>query len=392
MEKFAISSDLIRGHIDTIILYSLASGDKYAQQISDSIEENSNNEYKINQATLYSSLTRLENLKYVTSYRYDTDDGGRRKYFHLTDFGKDVIKDNIENWSRSRAIIDKLIGCKPENSKIVYLQQSVVVESAAPTQVDKPIQEELNPQSQIAISINAERKDDEFNFRKVLSSLVKDLPESQTKTAETSEKPGLEAESSLLNLSKETKVEDLQAVINENVSLAQRIDSDKIDFSDVISKVELDGFKVKISSKDSANPTGRLKINKLNFVSSAIAFTFAFVQFLLVYLLVLGQSTKILFITSSALCAIYPVYSLVRFLLNKKTIARKINADSILTASIIAFNVLLIVFSGAFLFDIDFTIKQQVVNYIVYPVLIVLNAMLFFVLRAVLCKSKKFFC
>ena len=62
MEQKAISSDLIRGHIDTIILYSLISGDKFAQQISDSIEEKSNGEYKMIQATLYSSLKRVETL------------------------------------------------------------------------------------------------------------------------------------------------------------------------------------------------------------------------------------------------------------------------------------------------------------------------------------------
>ena len=61
MEK-SISSDLIRGHIDTIILHTLLDGNKYAQQISDSIEEKSEKNYVINQATLYSSLKRLENL------------------------------------------------------------------------------------------------------------------------------------------------------------------------------------------------------------------------------------------------------------------------------------------------------------------------------------------
>ena len=44
MEQKAISSDLIRGHIDTIILHTLLSGDKHAQQISDAIEEKSQNQ------------------------------------------------------------------------------------------------------------------------------------------------------------------------------------------------------------------------------------------------------------------------------------------------------------------------------------------------------------
>ena len=103
-----ISSDLIRGHIDTIILHSLLDGDKFAQQISDAVEEKSSGEYKINQATLYSSLKRLESLKLVLPYWFDCADG-RRKYFRITDLGQQTVKDNLSSWTYSRTIIDKLM-------------------------------------------------------------------------------------------------------------------------------------------------------------------------------------------------------------------------------------------------------------------------------------------
>ena len=41
MQNQQISSDLIRGHIDTIILHTLLDGDKYAEQISDTIDKKS---------------------------------------------------------------------------------------------------------------------------------------------------------------------------------------------------------------------------------------------------------------------------------------------------------------------------------------------------------------
>ena len=63
--KAAISSDLIRGHIDTIILHTLLDGDKYAQQIIDSVDLKSEKQYQLNQATLYSSLKRLESGGFV---------------------------------------------------------------------------------------------------------------------------------------------------------------------------------------------------------------------------------------------------------------------------------------------------------------------------------------
>ena len=140
MEKKAISSDLIRGHIDTIILYSLFDEDKHAQQISDSIEQKSNNEYKINQATLYSSLKRLENLKHVSSYWNEADDG-RRKFFHLTEQGKYLVENNLSDWSYSKNIIDRLMDCEAPvktEEKIVYVVKEVEKEVPQQPKLDLP--------------------------------------------------------------------------------------------------------------------------------------------------------------------------------------------------------------------------------------------------------------
>ena len=87
METFEITSDFIRGHIDTIILKSILSGDKHAQEISNYIEEKSNGSYVVKQATLYSALKRLENTKLVNAYWRDAPEGGRRRYFKITQKG-----------------------------------------------------------------------------------------------------------------------------------------------------------------------------------------------------------------------------------------------------------------------------------------------------------------
>ena len=130
MEQQSISSDLIRGHIDTIILHTLLNGDKFAQQISDTVEQKSENVYKLNQATLYSSLKRLENLKLVVSYWQDCDNGGRRKFFKLTTAGKYAVESNLKNWSFSRTIIDKLIDCEHITVKRVNNAEELDVESS----------------------------------------------------------------------------------------------------------------------------------------------------------------------------------------------------------------------------------------------------------------------
>ena len=91
-QNFDISSDLIRGHINTIILRSLYDGDKYGYDIINEIEKKSGGLYTLKQPTLYSALKRLESLKYVQSYYGDFSNGGRRKYFSLTDAGRTVTE------------------------------------------------------------------------------------------------------------------------------------------------------------------------------------------------------------------------------------------------------------------------------------------------------------
>lgn len=59
-----LTSDLLRGHTDTMILKLLSDGDKYGYEIAKLIQERSDNEYELKEATMYSSLKRLENVSF----------------------------------------------------------------------------------------------------------------------------------------------------------------------------------------------------------------------------------------------------------------------------------------------------------------------------------------
>ena len=108
-QSMSISADLIRGHINTIILRCLYEEDMYGYDIINQIEKKSGNLYTLKQPTLYSALKRLESLKYVESYYGEFSNGGRRKYFRLTEEGKRVVQKNLAEWEYSRTIIDSLI-------------------------------------------------------------------------------------------------------------------------------------------------------------------------------------------------------------------------------------------------------------------------------------------
>lgn len=105
----AISSDIIRGHTDTIILAHLMRKNSYGYEINRSIKETTNNEYELKEATLYSAFRRLEEAGYITSYWGDENTGARRRYYTITKLGIEAYERNKQDWEHTKEVIDKLI-------------------------------------------------------------------------------------------------------------------------------------------------------------------------------------------------------------------------------------------------------------------------------------------
>jgi PadR family transcriptional regulator PadR len=104
-----ISSDLLRGHTDTMILKLLIGGDKYGYEISKLIQARSRGEYELKEATMYSSLRRLEAEGDIEWYWGDESQGGRRKYFRITEKGKATYASNKGNWEYAKRVLDNLL-------------------------------------------------------------------------------------------------------------------------------------------------------------------------------------------------------------------------------------------------------------------------------------------
>ena len=109
MPEQTINSDLIRGHIDTIILKILLAGDSYGYEIMKAVLINSGNEYELKEPSLYTSLRRLEKQGDVQSYWGDESQGGRRKYYCITNHGKSILEKALDEWVSAQKIINKLL-------------------------------------------------------------------------------------------------------------------------------------------------------------------------------------------------------------------------------------------------------------------------------------------
>lgn len=410
--KQAISSDLIRGHIDTIILHTLLDGDKYAQQISDSVEEKSEKKYSINQATLYSSLKRLENLKFVKSYWFDVSDG-RRKFFKITDAGRNEVDKNLSSWSFSRQIIDKLMDAASQDVayvKTVNVSPTVLATSNFTSlnnvnSTEKVVNNVIsaNDKELVVNNVNVEEKQiktedltdkiaektvlqekqsqqinegKEINFRNILSGLIK------TTTVEQSEE----------NIEKQ-KIDKIdeefeKPKFNETLTVSDYTsqgfnNNGKIDYGDLTSEAEKCGYKIRISSKDSAKPFGNLYYNKLKFYSSLLFAVIVAIEVVLLSIVSFNGSFKLFYaILPLSIVFAIALISLFIYLNNPlKTASKKLNGDKILTSSIVAFNLLLLIFALNFLFDTDFEQSINVASYLTAPLIAVLDIVLYFILE-----------
>lgn len=434
MEQKAISSDLIRGHIDTIILHTLLDGDKHAQQIIDTVEEKSNKQYQLNQATLYSSLKRLESSGYVKSYWFDSE-GGRRKYIKITDKGIAFVNENLSNWSFSRAIIDKLINYEEavQNNAVVLnnnktndlprqegiqkasSQQKIVFirqdndKSTFPASY-KSVSEENKPQQQETEQTNVKKNNVEYvsvaklernekdyneqkneedvkeiNFRTILSGLI------QASATENQEIKALQKEELKPNVEAVPEPVSKQLKFNETISDENVIKREmknyggKIDFSDIVLNVEKEGFKVRVSAKNSSKPQGKVYSNKLLFFSSLLIFIFTVAEYFLLSSSVQGEllSSNVAVIFGVAAAA-FPITSGIIYARNaRKTISKCVGGEKLLTGGIIVFNLLLISFALNFILGVDLYDKLKLTRYLLLPCVVSMDILLFFIIEFV---------
>jgi DNA-binding PadR family transcriptional regulator len=109
MGQPTISSDLLRGNTDTMILRLLLEADHYGYEIVKLLRDRSGGQLELKEATLYSSLRRLEADGDIAWYWGDETQGGRRKYYQITDQGRATYTRNKDNWLHTKRIVDQLI-------------------------------------------------------------------------------------------------------------------------------------------------------------------------------------------------------------------------------------------------------------------------------------------
>lgn len=105
-----MDKEIMKGSIDILILAIINTKDTYGYEIVKEIKEKSDFSYTMGEGTLYPALKRLEEKQFIESYWQSSDLIGKRKYYKITNLGKEKLKEKLEQWNKITNLINNLGG------------------------------------------------------------------------------------------------------------------------------------------------------------------------------------------------------------------------------------------------------------------------------------------
>lgn len=100
-----MNTQLKKGALELCVLSQLVYGDKYGYELTERIS----GLMSIASGTLYPILRKLKEEKYVTTYLVESESGPARKYYRLTDKGKQYQCDVRQEWETFVHAVNQLI-------------------------------------------------------------------------------------------------------------------------------------------------------------------------------------------------------------------------------------------------------------------------------------------
>lgn len=94
-----------KGALELCVLSKLVEADRYGYELTDSISQ----QMVIATGTLYLILKRLKDDAYVETYLVESGEGPARKYYHLTEKGREYQVTQKDEWMNFVSVVQEII-------------------------------------------------------------------------------------------------------------------------------------------------------------------------------------------------------------------------------------------------------------------------------------------
>ncbi|HMJ84106.1 MAG TPA: PadR family transcriptional regulator [Vicinamibacterales bacterium] len=106
----ADKSDILQGTLDLMVLQTLeAMGTLHGYGIARRIEQISEDVLQLNQGTIYASLLRLQQRRWISASWGTSDNNRKAKYYAITRGGRKQLAEQTENWERIAGVMGRLL-------------------------------------------------------------------------------------------------------------------------------------------------------------------------------------------------------------------------------------------------------------------------------------------
>ena len=104
-----INKSLLSGSTGMLILSILQGSDKYGYEMIQTLSLKSEHVFDMKEGTLYPVLHTLEKEGLLSAYEMETEQGRRRRYYHLTDKGRRQLADQREEWGAFAGAVNAVL-------------------------------------------------------------------------------------------------------------------------------------------------------------------------------------------------------------------------------------------------------------------------------------------
>jgi transcriptional regulator len=109
MYSDGMRGDLLRGHLDGLLLAVLADAPGHGYDLSQRLTQRSGGELGVHEGSLYPALHRLERRGLVESV-WSTGEGRRRRIYRLTSAGRREASESRQEWRKFSTAINRVLG------------------------------------------------------------------------------------------------------------------------------------------------------------------------------------------------------------------------------------------------------------------------------------------
>jgi PadR family transcriptional regulator PadR len=103
-------SDILQGTLDLMVLQTLdAMGPLHGYGIARRIEHVSDDVLQLNQGTIYASLLRLQQRRWIAASWGVSENNRKAKFYTITKAGRKQLAAETQNWERIAGVIARLL-------------------------------------------------------------------------------------------------------------------------------------------------------------------------------------------------------------------------------------------------------------------------------------------